>query len=279
MTITWPDAQDMRAIFMLQDHAFTGLAENYKNARPEYPVEMAQSVIEFAIPALKLPGAIVIDVGSGTGISTLSVKEALPAGCSVLGIEPNDDMRAQASAMVSGLTDISFVPGSAEDLIVEDNAATLVTTGQAIQWFDRPKFYDEVFRVLRPGGSVAIFENNRDWRTSPFLDAHETFLETYSIRKDNTHYSRFYRDHPYAQELFRLFGNVVARQFVWTREMSVGEFVTMAESSTQTQRALDRLGQGEGVRMIRANAERHAGANGILSVPYVTELYMAKKSS
>lgn len=36
-------------------------------------------------------------------------------------------------------------------------ATSLVTVGQALHWFDRPAFYGEVRRVLRPGGVLAVW--------------------------------------------------------------------------------------------------------------------------
>jgi SAM-dependent methyltransferase len=38
-----------------------------------------------------------------------------------------------------------------------DASVDLVTVAQAAHWFDRPKFYAEVRRVLRPGGVVALW--------------------------------------------------------------------------------------------------------------------------
>jgi ubiquinone/menaquinone biosynthesis C-methylase UbiE len=163
------------------DHAFTGLAESYRKARPTYPPEMAEALVAFAHPTLQ-PGAQVVDVGAGTGISTLALTRALPPGCAVIGIEPNDDMRAPARASLPAGANLTFSAGNAEKLPFDDGDVALVATGQAIQWFDRPKFYAEAARVLCPAGTLAIFENNRDWRNSALLDAHEDFLEAAPAR-------------------------------------------------------------------------------------------------
>ncbi|MDE1997078.1 MAG: methyltransferase domain-containing protein [Rhizobiaceae bacterium] len=261
----------------VQDRAYTGLASDYRKARPTYPAEMAKAIAAFAGDILG-PGATVVDVGAGTGISTFAILSALPSGTAAVGIEPNADMRAQAMAATPAGLDTTFIAGAADDLKLGDEEASMVTTGQAIQWFDRPKFYAEVARVLRPGGVLAVFENNRDWQRSGLLEEHETFLETHAVRGDGSRYSRFYRDHPYAQELFRLFGNVVASQFTWTREMTVDDFVTMAKSSTQVQAAISQIGEDGTVQSIRGYCEKYANASGLLQIPYVTELYLTAKT-
>ncbi len=41
--------------------------------------------------------------------------------------------------------------------LLGESSVDLVTAAQAVHWFDRPKFYAEVKRVLRPGGVVALW--------------------------------------------------------------------------------------------------------------------------
>lgn len=123
-----------------------------------------------------------------------------------------------------------------------------------------------------------MFENNRDWRRSALLCQHEAFLEAHATEKSGAAYSRFYRDHPYAQELFRAFGNVRAESFAWVRQVPVETFVTMAESSTIVQSALARTGYQEGLGMMKAYSERHADPDGLVSLPYIAEVYLARKA-
>lgn len=260
----------------VEDHAYTGLAESYQKVRPSYPPALIAAIVAFAGPALA-SGALVVDVGAGTGIATRALAAALPAGCDVLGVEPNDDMRAKAEAAVSAGSGIRFAAGAADALPVADGAAALLTAAQAAHWFDRPRFYTEALRVLRPGGVIGIFENNRDWRRSALLDVHEGFLEAHAVRRDGSRYSRFYRDHPYAQELLRAFGNVVAEQFTWIRRMSVADFVAMAKTSTQVQAAIANLGDATATARMLAYAAEHADAEGMLDIPYTAELHRARK--
>lgn len=263
----------------VQDAAYDGLAQKYREARPTYPLELIRIVADTARSALGQPAPLLVDVGSGTGISTFAMMETLPTTCRAIGVEPNADMRAEAARAAPAGCDVSFVAGSAQAIPVEDSRAALVITGQAIHWFDRPAFYAEAARVLAPGGALAVFENNRNWRRSAFLDEHEAFLEAYSVQKSGVTYSRFYRDHPYAQELFRAFGNVRAERFEWVRQVPVETFLAMAESSTKVQSALARIGYQQGLGMMKAYADRHADRQGLVDIPYITELYLARRTA
>jgi ubiquinone/menaquinone biosynthesis C-methylase UbiE len=260
----------------VRDDAYNGLAQKYQDARPTYPPELVRMVVDSAGAALAQPGSVLVDVGCGTGISTRALMEVLPETCRVIGVEPNADMRAEAARAVPAGRDVSFVAGSAQAIPVEESQAAVVTVAQAMHWFDRPAFYAEAARVLASGGVLAVFENNRDWRRSALLDEHEAFLEAHAVEKSGAAYSRFYRDHPYAHELFRAFGNVRAEKFEWVRRVPVDTFLTMTESSTIVQSALSRTGYQEGLGMMKAYSERHAGQDGLVNLPYIAEVYLAR---
>lgn len=59
--------------------------------------------------------------------------------------------------------------------------------------------------------------------------------------------------------------------------MTVEAFLAMAESSTKAQRALARVGHAEGMSIMRGYGERHAGGGGLPSVPYATDVHLARK--
>jgi ubiquinone/menaquinone biosynthesis C-methylase UbiE len=260
----------------VRDNAYTGLAQKYRYARPTYPAELIRLVVDSARSVLGQNAPLLVDVGCGTGIATRALMAALPETCRVIGVEPNADMRSEAASAAPAGRDVTFVAGSAQAIPVADSQAALVTAAQAMHWFDRPAFYAEAARILAPGGVLAVFENNRNWRRSALLDAHEAFLETHATdEKSGLAYSRFYRDHPYAQEMFHAFGNVRAERFEWVRQMSIETFLTMTESSTIVQSALARTGYQQGLGLMRAYSERHADPDGLVSLPYVAEVYLA----
>jgi SAM-dependent methyltransferase len=144
---------------------FSDRADLYARYRPSYPPE----AVSFIIAHCGLDaGTLLVDVGSGTGISSRLFAER---GIPVLGIEPNDAMRGQAenAPPASGVAP-RYQSGRGEATGLPDGVAAAVLSAQAFHWFDPPAALREFRRILRPGGWVALMWNERD-ESDPFTKA------------------------------------------------------------------------------------------------------------
>lgn len=146
---------------------------NYVAYRPKYPAAVAECLrAELGLG----PGAVVADVGSGTGLLS---ELLLRAGCAVYGVEPNAAMRAAAEALLRGDDNFTSVAGTAEATTLAAASVDFVTAGQAFHWFDAEGARREFRRVLRPGGSTVLVWNVRRLDATPFLRAYERLLREF----------------------------------------------------------------------------------------------------
>ena len=153
---------------------FSQRVENYIRYRPGYPPEVIQ-LLEQAC-GLRA-GAVVADIGAGTGL--LAVR-FLEAGCRVFGVEPNDGMRAAGERLLAKYGLYASVAGSAEASGLPDACADFVTAGQAFHWFQPEQAGAELRRILRPGGWAMLVWNERRTDSTPFLRAYEDLLLRYA---------------------------------------------------------------------------------------------------
>ena len=134
---------------------FTGLAEIYARCRPDYPGAAIDWILDHC--GLK-PRSVLVDVGSGTGIST---RQFAARGLDVIGIEPNEDMRRQAESEQDHTASIQYRAGRAEGTGLPDASADAIVTAQAFHWFNAEPALREFQRILRPSGWVAVIGNER----------------------------------------------------------------------------------------------------------------------
>lgn len=93
-------------------------------------------------------------MGCGHGIIAKTLR---PNFAEVLGVDPSAGMVKQASDSVND-TKITFRQGNAEDLsFLPDKSVDMVVAGQAAHWFDYAKVWPELSRVVKPGGSLALW--------------------------------------------------------------------------------------------------------------------------
>lgn len=126
------------------DH-FSSLASRYADFRPHYPAEL------FDYLATLVPrDSHVWDCAAGNGQATRGLAERFAR------VTATDASGAQI-ASAPQLPNAEFRVALAETSDLPAASVSLVTVAQALHWFDLPRFYAEVDRVLRPGGVLAVW--------------------------------------------------------------------------------------------------------------------------
>ena len=134
---------------------WTGKASSYDRTRPTPPpalLDLLTQLIHTPRPAL------VVDLGSGTGLSTAIWGERAERA---IGIEPNADMRKEAGQKIEGHpygAHIEYREGVAHQTGLPDGCADIVTAAQSFHWMEPSSTLAEIARILRPGGVFAAYD-------------------------------------------------------------------------------------------------------------------------
>lgn len=128
---------------------FTSAAERYAAGRPYFHPFVVRHIKDF----LSLTGLVgrALDVGCGTGLSALALKE-IAAG--IVGVDAAPQMLAQAQPDAR----IAYAVAVAERLPFAASEFDLITLSQVCHWLDRERFFAEAHRVLRPESWLVIYD-------------------------------------------------------------------------------------------------------------------------
>ncbi len=136
---------------------------------PDYSQEEIASVPEGAylgegsgnpVRAAQLqPGERVVDLGCGAGMDTFLAANQVGKAGHVIGLDMTPEMleRARANAARSDYPQVEFRQADIEHLPLHPNSADAVLSNCVINLApDKAAVYQEIFRVLKPGGRFAI---------------------------------------------------------------------------------------------------------------------------
>ena len=196
--------------------------KNYANVRMDYHPGLYQTVLD---QHNSNGGQLdtLLDVGCGPGLVTRALA---PHFTHAIGLDPSQGMLDTARSL-GGATrtssPIRYDFSTAEQLgdniepRIEDASVDLITAGNAAHWFDMPAFWARAARVLKPGGSVAVW-------TSGNISAHPDMPNAAAIQAVfEEHRERHLL--PYYEP-----GNLLTRNryatlpLPWTLEVPVPEF-------------------------------------------------------
>lgn len=111
-----------------------------------------------ALAALK-PGETVLDLGSGAGFDAFLAAQQVGETGRVIGVDMTPEMiaKARTNAQAGGYRNVEFRLGEIENLPVADGTVDVVISNCVINLSpDKSRVCAEVYRVLKPGGRLAI---------------------------------------------------------------------------------------------------------------------------
>lgn len=243
---------------------FSSKVADYVASRPDYPAALFDVLIELGGLS---SAASVVDVGAGTGLLSQGLLER---GVPVLGVEPNVEMRAAATALLSGYRNFSCLPGSAEDLPLAASSADLVCAAHAFHWFDLPKTREEFLRVLKPSGQVALIWNDR-LLTDPLHQGLNLIFERFGGAKREALIA-----HENRRDIDGFFGPTGVDHREFPHEHSISAAALQSLVMSRSYMPPPRSDEAQQAREATARLLAELGFGDMITIRYVTHVYLGR---
>jgi arsenite methyltransferase len=104
-------------------------------------------------------GETVLDLGSGGGIDVFRASKLVGQNGKVIGLDATPEMifRARETARKYGYRNVEFRLGEIEHMPIESESVDLVISNCVLNLVpDKRSSFKEIYRVLKPGGKIAI---------------------------------------------------------------------------------------------------------------------------
>ena len=156
---------------------FEGVHGQWEQIRRSYIDDPFSSLV---VSGLAAPGAVAVDVGTGTGEFLMLLAQT---GARVIGVDNSEKMLETCRARVAeaGLTNVELRQGDAEKLPIDDGACDVAFSSMTMHHLSAPaQGAKELARVVKPGGRVVVSDlvkHNADWVREVMADLWLGFTE------------------------------------------------------------------------------------------------------
>jgi SAM-dependent methyltransferase len=209
-------------------HTFESAADLYEAARPSYPDELYDDLVELAG---LVPGDRLLEIGCATGKATRPLAER---GFSIVCVELGARLAEHARRNLAGFSvDVQLAPF--EEWEGDERPFDLVYAATAWHWLDPETRYRKAHALLRPGGHLAFWSALHAFPADadPFFIEIQAVYDAIGERHDGD-----WPPPPPEQaadsgaeiEATGLFDEVHVRRYVWELTYTADEYIALLET-------------------------------------------------
>lgn len=156
-----------------EGRTFEKISSLYDRARIGYPTQLIDDIVTYS--GIRRNGRI-LDVGCGTGQATLLLAKK---GYYVVGLDAGKEMVDIVKEKCSSFPKVSFKVGTFEDIEFSDASIDIITSGMAWHWINPKGREEKAHRILRSGGTLALFWSYQRKEESDFVKDVGKVLDKY----------------------------------------------------------------------------------------------------
>jgi SAM-dependent methyltransferase len=151
---------------------YSNAAIAYDRARPKYPQQLIDRVIEIADIN---PNSTILEVGCGPGTATLSFA---PLGCSTICLEPNLDFYKLVRHNCRAYANVEIKNTSLEEWELEEGKFDVVLGASSFHWLPIDIAYRKAAQALKKDGHLILLWNKE---LQPTYEVYQQLLPAYQL--------------------------------------------------------------------------------------------------
>lgn len=237
----------------------------YDRHRPGYAAEIYRDIFRYS--GLK-PGMKALEIGIGTGLATPPILET---GCDVVAVEAGHNLAAYVREKFAGFPNFRVICADFEQYEPEERF-DLVYSATAFHWIPEDTGYPKVLRLLKPGGTAALFWN-RPFAGRPGDALHTEIRRIYRKYRPAEAEPEAFSERDCRKVLDALnrngFADVECRLFYRTRTLSASDYAGLLRTYSDHQTA----GEDELIPEVEAAITAHGGE---ITIHDTMDLYLAR---
>lgn len=235
---------------------FDEAAEAYDIARPEYPPELIDKLIELAqLPA----SARILEIGCGTGQITGAFAER---GYEIVAVELGEKLARIAAANLEPYPRVSVIHSAFEEWVCSEKPFDLVLSAQAFHWIDPGIGYPKIRQFLVDRGHLAVVYNLFASSPDPIYRDLDVAYRAHFPHRDEQDAPRSLRE-KVARTLASirdsdLFGEPVVWETTWSESYTTDRYLKLLDTFSD-HRTMNEAAQKRLYEDVRTIIDKHGG--------------------